>query len=221
MRILFIAGIITALFSCNSSSTEKEHNKGGHSANKHMHKSSFEELVKRFEDPTREEWQKPQLVLDKLGDINGKVIADIGAGTGYFSFKMADRGAKVLALDVDQRFIDYIKTNKGALEVEVIKVPFDNPLLDSASIDAAIIVDTYHHIENRPEYFSKVLKGIKSGGKLLVVDFKKEETPHGPPANMRLSGYEVIKELQKVGFSKVIIDTKTLPYQYIISAKKA
>ena len=204
-----------AIFACGNPTHEKD------KVNDQMHKSSFEELVKQFEDPERVQWQKPDLVLEKLGDIKGKKIADIGAGTGYFSKRLAQKGASVLALDVDEQFLNYIDANsQDSLDIVTRKVDFDSPKLDSAEVDAIIIVDTYHHIENRYEYFRDVWRGMKAGGELLIVDFKKKDTPHGPPTEMRIEGLEVMRELQKAGFVKVVIDVKTLDYQYIILAKK-
>ena len=186
-----------------------------------MHKSSFEELVEKFENPERDQWQKPDLVIEKLGDIKGKKIADIGAGTGYFSRRLAQKGASVLALDIDEQFLNFINTHSSdSLTIVTRKIPFNSPQLDSAEVDAVIVVDTYHHIENRYDYFRDVWRGMKAGGQLMVVDFKKKKTPHGPPTEMRVEGFDVMRELQKAGFIKVVIDTKTLDYQYIIMAKK-
>ena len=189
-------------------------------ANDHMHKSSFEELVKQFENKDRILWQKPLIVLDKLGDIKGKKIADIGAGTGYFSFRLADMGAKVLALDVDQKFLDYIDQHKKEHTISTKKIPYDNPSIEYNSLDAVFTVNTYHHLESRSLYFREVFHALKEDGKLLIVDFKKEKTPHGPPSDIRISGQTVMQELHKAGFSKIIIDLSSLPEQYIITAKK-
>ena len=127
----------------------------------------------------------------------------------------------MLALDVDSLFLDYIDKNTAdSLKVITRKIPYNNPLLDSAEVDAVIIVDTYHHLENRYEYFREVWRGIKAGGQLMVVDFKKEETAEGPPVQMRIEGFEVMRELQNAGFVKVVIDVQTLSNQYIILAKK-
>ena len=177
-----------------------DHNK----ANIHMNKAPFESLIERFEDPSRESWQKPAEVIAMLGDINGKTIMDIGAGTGYFSFRMADQGARVIAADVDERFLEYMETKKQETANELVitrKVPYDNPKLETHEADVVVIIDTYHHIENRVNYFGKVLKGLKPGGKLMVVDFKKEKTPHGPPMHHRLASDVVISELKEAGFT--------------------
>ncbi|HAS41956.1 MAG TPA: SAM-dependent methyltransferase [Microscillaceae bacterium] len=204
----------------------KGHGKEDHNqANKHMHKRSFEDLVKSFESEDRAKWQKPEEVLKKLGDLKGKTVMDIGSGTGYFSFKMAAQGAKVIAADVNDKFQGYIKQRKEKEKLTdeqlvARKVPYDSPNLEAEEADHVIIVDTYHHVENRVAYFKKVLAGLKRGGQLLVVDFKKEETPHGPPLKMRLTAEEVKKELTEAGFTNLVIDTELLPYQYIVLGKK-
>jgi len=215
MKTIILLSFAFALAACENSQHKSL------SANYHMYKSSFEELVEKFENPERDQWQKPDLVIEKLGDIKGKKIADIGAGTGYFSRRLAQKGASVLALDIDEQFLNFINTHSSdSLTIVTRKIPFNSPQLDSAEVDAVIVVDTYHHIENRYDYFRDVWRGMKAGGQLMVVDFKKKKTPHGPPTEMRVEGFDVMRELQKAGFIKVVIDTKTLDYQYIIMAKK-
>ena len=81
------------------------------------------------------------------------------------------------------------------------------------------IVNTYHHIENRGQYFSEVKKGLKKNGKLVVIDFLKKDTPVGPPVKMKLSEQEVVGELMNAGFTKFDVNIDLLPYQYIIIAK--
>ncbi|MCB0374922.1 MAG: class I SAM-dependent methyltransferase [Sinomicrobium sp.] len=203
---------------------EKEHSHTDHNkSNIYMNRNAFDDLVKGFEAPDRALWQKPEEVIAMLGDIQGKTVMDIGAGTGYFSFRMAARGATVIAADVDERFLEYIETKKSETGVQSVltrKVPYDDPKLEENEADAVIIVDTYHHIENRVAYFRNVLKGLKPDGKLMVVDFKKEETPHGPPQDHRLQPDEVIAELRKAGFTDFKSNTTALAYQYIIIAVK-
>ncbi len=193
-------------------------------ANEHMHQTSFEELVERFEGEERDAYQKPGEVVNYLGAIKGKTIIDIGAGTGYFSFPLAKAGATVLAADVDQRFLDFIKdkrTTLGMSDQQVIpkKVPYDSPDLKEKEVDMAIIVNTYHHIEKRSQYFSKVKKGLKPNGELVVIDFFKKETPMGPPVKMKMSEEQVIKELKSAGFQTFDVNDTLLPFQYIIRAK--
>jgi len=220
LLLYFAATVLIFSSACGNQKSEDKN----HSANSHMNQSDFEALVQRFESPEREKWQKPEIVLKKMGDLKGKAIADLGAGTGYFSFRMSEKGAKVIAKDLDERFIQWIEQKALRLNDSFVKpqlVPYDDPLLEEKSMDAVLIVNTYHHIENRLDYFKKVYRGLKPGGFLLVVDFKKQESKHGPPVKMRLKGLKVIKELQKCGFSKTIIETELLPEQYLIKASKA
>ena len=80
-----------------------------------------------------------------------------------------------------------------------------------------LIVDTYHHIEDRVAYFRQVRQGLTSGGKLVVIDFFKEEAPVGPPVEMKMAEETVMDELHQAGFEHVAVDVETLPYQYIIT----
>lgn len=205
------------------------HHKHGHGhhhgeANKHMHASDFNDLVDHFESKERDEYQEPEKVLKFIGDIHGLTVMDLGAGSGYFSFRFADAGANVIAADVNQQFQDYIKKKRDSLNIDpgklaLRKVAYDDPMLAEQEVDKVVIVNTYHHIEDRVNYFSKVKKGLKRGGELFVIDFVKEEVPYGPPVEMKLTADEVAKELKKAGFSQVLVNDKLLKYQYIIRAR--
>ena len=207
--------------SSNTHHRHEDHNQ----ANKHMHKRSFEDLVKSFESEDRAKWQKPAEVIKKLGNLQDKKVMDIGSGTGYFSFRLADQGAQVIAADVNEQFQHYIeqqKEKKNLTDHQIVtrKVPYDSPSMQANEVDYALIVNTSHHVENRVTFFKKVWVGLKPGGKLLVVDFKKEETPSGPPLRMRLTAEEVKKELTEAGFTNFSTDAALLPYQYIVLASK-
>ncbi|MCF8238886.1 MAG: class I SAM-dependent methyltransferase [Saprospiraceae bacterium] len=217
--ILFFTILLTAQCACAQHDDHGHH----HDANQHMNQQPFEELVAHFEDPKRDEWQKPDAVMALLGNLKGKKVMDIGSGTGYFSFRMAKAGAWVICADVDERFLDYI-TQKventeqwAASRIETRKVPFDSPALQAREVDLVLIVDTYHHIENRIDYFKEVRKGLKPEGRLVVIDFFKEESPVGPPVKMKMSEEQVVGELHKAGFQSMDMDVQTLPYQYIIT----
>ena len=213
--------------SSHKDNSEHGHNHGhGHGgnhgkANKHMNAASFDDLVKRFDSPERDAYQQPEKVLAYIGDVTGKKILDIGAGTGYFSFKLAAKGASVIAGDVDDRFQNYIKEKiekENAPEVALRKLPYDSPALADAEVDKVLIVNTYHHIENRVNYFKEVLKGLATGGELLVIDFKKQDGP-GPPVKMKMAPDFITAELKKAGFTEFELNNSLLEHQYIIRAK--
>jgi 2-polyprenyl-3-methyl-5-hydroxy-6-metoxy-1,4-benzoquinol methylase len=187
-----------------------------------MHEMGFEDLVARFEDPARKEWQKPDKVIAGLGPLAGKTVADIGAGTGYFSFPIAARGAKVIAIDIDQRFLDYIEARKQREkhgEIESRRTTPDSPGLKPNEADMVLIVDTWHHIEDHVSYLKKLRQGLRPGGRLVIVDFKKEETPIGPPMEMRLTPTQIESELRSAAYIVQSTDETTLPYQYVIKAR--
>ena len=176
-----------------------------------------------FEDPARAQWQKPDEVIASLGPLDGKIVADIGAGTGYFAFPLAKKAAKVIAIDIDQRFLDYIeqkrRTQKVGANIETRITAPDSPGLKPAEADLVLIVDTYHHIENRIDYLKKLKKDLAKSGLLVIVDYKKEKTPPGPPVELRIAQESVESELKSAGFAVVSADRDLLPYQYIIKAR--
>lgn len=192
------------------------------SANENMHCSSVKDLIERFESPERDSYQQPQKVLEFLGDIQGQTIMDIGAGSGYFSIKLAEKGATVIAADVDDEFQEFLnnRIEKNNLKnIETRKIPYDSPNLKEKEANMVVIVNTYHHIENRSEYFAKVKKGTKLNGELVIIDFYKSEIPVGPPMDHKLPIDIVVSELKKAGYTSFNVDVELLPYQYIIKAK--
>lgn len=192
-------------------------------ANRFMHQADFDTLVARFEDPSRAKWQKPDVVIENLGPLAGKTVADIGTGTGYFAFPIAKKAAKVIAIDIDKRFLDYIEqkkqTQKIGANIETRLTAPDSPGLKPSEADIILIVDTLHHIENRIEYLKKLKNDLRKGGVLVIVDFKKEQTPVGPPVELRLAEEQVGSELRSAGFAVVSVDGDMLPYQYVIKVQ--
>ena len=193
-------------------------------ANAHMNRMDFDKLVARFEAPGRKIWQKPDRVIESLGDLHGKTVVEIGSGTGYFSFRLAQAGARVIAADVDPRFQNYIKRVKAERQLDDATIrtrllPYDSPRLAKAEADIVLLVDVYHHIEHRENYFEQVRAGLKPQGRLVIIDFKSIATPDGPPLSMRMPPGQVQAELKKAGFSRFRLDSDTLPYQYVLTAE--
>lgn len=219
--------VVILLVSLAANAQHHGHNHGSNqdsikvSSNAYMNQSTLEELVERFESPERDAYQQPKKVLDFMGDLKNKKIIDIGAGSGYFSVKLAKAGAFVIAADVSDEFQEYLRRKikkEGIENIELRKIPYDTPSLTSQEVDIAFIVNTYHHIENRVEYFKMVKYGIKSEGELVIIDFFKTEVPVGPPVDHKISIDQVISELKAAGFTHFSIDVSLLDYQYIIKA---
>ena len=197
--------------------------KSAHSANEYMHRSSVDQLVQRFESPERDSYQQPEKVLDYLGNFHGKRIMDIGAGSGYFSIKLAQAGATVIAADVNDEFQQHLKQRieKEKLHeaVELRKLTYDNPQLKEKEVDIVFLSNTYHHIEDREIYFAKVKRGIDLDGYLVIIDYFKADLPVGPPVDHKVSMDQIISELKIAGFNSFDVEVDLLPYQFIIVAK--
>ncbi len=187
---------------------------------------NFESLVADYESKDRVIWQKPGMVISLLGDLEGKTVADIGAGTGYFTFRMVPLADKVIGVDIDPRFISFMDSVKVRLPEQYrnrfesrLAKPND-PMLAPEEADAVVIVNTYGYIENRPQYLKTLAKGMKTGALLLIIDFKKNNLPIGPDDAYKVALSQVEKELQGAGFGVSQIDNQTLDYQYIVLATK-
>lgn len=190
-----------------------------------MHDQDFETLVERFENKERDNWQRPDAVLALMGDLTNKTVADIGAGTGYFSFRIAPKAAKTLAIDIDERFLKYIANKHKTQYADTLRLVTrlsqpNNPGLQPKEVDVVIVVNVYHHIDARTEYFRLVAQGLKAGGKLYIVDFKKGDYPMGPPDRLKIDVPQIRKELQAAGFARVQQASIDLPYQFVLVAEK-
>lgn len=179
-----------------------------------------------FDSREREKWQNPTLVLRKLGSLENKKIADIGSGTGYFTFPLALRAKKVIAIDIESKFLDYIEEQKVdyppriANVIETRLTEEDDPSLHNGEVDIAFMVNVYSYLQNRIEYLKKVKNGLNNGGIILIVDFKKGNLPIGPTDEYKIQPDQVVKELKEAGFKIEEKDTDSLQYQYIIKASK-
>jgi ubiquinone/menaquinone biosynthesis C-methylase UbiE len=187
---------------------------------------NFENLVDDYENKDRGIWQKPDMVIALLGDLEGKTVADIGAGTGYFTFRLIPKAKKVIGIDIDRRFIHFMDSIKVRLSepyrnrFESRLAKYDDPMLAPEEADAVMIVNTYGYIENRVQYLKTLYKGMSPGARLLVIDFKKNNLPIGPPEAYKVALRQVESEMLSAGFSIEKMDTKSLDYQYIVIVQK-
>lgn len=175
----------------------------------------------------RSAWQKPQLVVNKLGDLSDKTVVDIGAGSGFFSFRFAMKAKRVIALDIDQDMIDIIKLQQNNLptdinqKIETRLVKADDPGLKSGEADKVIIINTFTYIKNKKSYLQKIFHLQKPGDQILIVDFKKHTLPiEAPPMSERMSADEVAQVLEDAGYTLDQKDESTLEFQYMILASK-
>jgi SAM-dependent methyltransferase len=209
---------------------EAEHGEvqDGHQHHAHRHHGGHhrfddaEAWAERFDDPARDDWQRPDEVLRFMGLRADATVVDIGAGTGYFAMRLARAvpQGSVLANDVEPDMVRYLAQrarDEGLGNVVAIQGSASDPGLDQ-SIDVAFSCNVYHHIDDPVALFGLVRERLSDQGRLVIVDFEPtapEDAP-GPPKAMRVSADAVSQRLREAGFVEVRRDTTTLPYQYIL-----
>jgi ubiquinone/menaquinone biosynthesis C-methylase UbiE len=174
--------------------------------------------AKHLDDPKRDEWQKPHAVITALALEPQEVIADIGAGTGYFSRRFAHHAKLVYAVDIEPKLLDRLQVDKPK-NVELVVAAPDDPKLPSGSVDTAFFCNVLHHIEKRPDYLRKLSAAVKPEGRIVILEFHKRPLPVGPPETMKLAPAEVIAELQAAGW-KLAREHDVLPYQYFLEFRR-
>lgn len=192
-----------------------------HDATVHHRFDDPERWAKVFDDPARDAWQKPEEVLDVLEVKEGQAVADLGAGTGYFTVRLARRVGEtgtVWAIDIEPSLVDHLKTRAaeaGLGRVIPLLAAPDDPKLDPASADLILVVDTWHHIDSRDAYLERVRRALKPGGRVAIVDFKPGDIPVGPPPEHRLPREAILSEFEAARWN-LVAESDVLPYQFIL-----
>ncbi len=161
------------------------------------------ESARRFDDPARDTWQMPDQVIAALNLKWGQRVADIGAGTGYFTIRLAkaDASPKVYAVDIEPSMVKHLReraSKEGLDNVIAVHASPDEPNLPEP-VDLILIVNTYHHIGNRETYFRRLATLVKPGGHVAIIDFK-EDSPEGPPKEFRFPPERITSEMGKAGY---------------------
>jgi SAM-dependent methyltransferase len=215
--------IVTILFGCLGGVVIAQ--QPAQSKPDHMHHrfDDPERYAKSFDDPGRDEWQMPGRVIDALKLPGDASVADIGAGTGYFSVRLAKavpRGT-VYAVDVEPAMLEHIRKRASTSALgNVLTVRGDNasPNLPKP-VDLALVVDTYHHIPNRTAYFRDLMKVLTSSGRVAIIDFRKD-SPDGPPPEFRFEAAQIIEEMTRAGY-RLDVDHRFLPRQHFLVFRPA
>ena len=188
---------------------------------KHRLPHSAEEYMKQLDDPQRYSWQKPHEVVMALGLQPGWVVADIGAGTGYFALRFARHvgsEGKVLAVDIEPKLVERIAeraAEQKLANVETILAAGNDPHLRAGSVDLIFICDVIHHIEKRPAYYQLLARALQPGGRVAIVDFHKRPLPVGPSVESKIAREETIREFESAGF-RLAREHAFLPHQYFL-----
>ena len=177
--------------------------------------------IASLDDPQRDAYQKPDEVMKALALRAGEVIADIGAGSGYFALRFAravgDSG-RVYAVDISPDMVRHLNRrlrDAGVRNVVTVLSDPDDPLLPDASVDRFVIVDTWHHVEDQAKYLGLMKRMLKPGGQVVHIDFQKRELPIGPPPGMKIAREVLVKQMEGAGF-RLSAEHTFLPYQYFL-----
>jgi ubiquinone/menaquinone biosynthesis C-methylase UbiE len=185
----------------------------------------LQERIESMERAQRDEWQKPDEVVKALELKPGDVVADVGAGSGYFTRRIAKAvalGGKVYAVDVAADILDYLKERadrEGLRNIVTIVSQPGNPMLPAKSVDLVFFCDTTHHIDHRVEFYRKLAPSVKAHGRMAIIDYPPD-SPHAPHKPEQLvPRSEVISEAEQAGF-KFVKDFQFLPYHYFLMFEK-
>jgi len=180
--------------------------------------------VALLERPNRDEIQKPDEIMKVLAFHPGERVADVGAGSGYFTVRVARAvgpETTVLACDISQEMLDYLahRVQKEKLaNVKLAKVLKDDPLLPAGGIDTVLMVDTLHYVKDKAAYAGKLKAALAPGGRVVIIDYipkPMDQRPWGPPPEQQFSR-ETLDEAMAAAGLKPVASYDFLPEQYFV-----
>jgi ubiquinone/menaquinone biosynthesis C-methylase UbiE len=179
------------------------------------------EYLGMLEGPDREAWQRPDQIMDALSISEASVVADLGAGGGWFTVRLARRvgpNGRVFAEDIQPQMIEAIDRRverEGLRNVTtVLGTPVD-PKLDPKSVDAVLIVDAYHEVEQPVTLLKNIAKALKTDAVIGIVNFKKDGGGPGPSMEERVDPEKVIADGRAAGLE--LRKRENLRYQYLLT----
>lgn len=192
-----------------------------------MHDKRFPaSQAERLDNPERHLWLPPADVIDALGVQPGQVIADVGAGTGYFTLPLSSAvGAdgKVYAIDGQQEMLAWIERKLHMTEfqnIEMLHAEASNTSLPAARCDFFFLANLWHEIEDRAAVLAEALRVLKQGGQIAILDWRTDvERIGGPPLEHRISSADALKEMQFAGFEEPVI-TEVGMYSWLVQGEK-
>jgi len=186
-------------------------------------KTRIDRYLAMLERPDRDEFQMPEKVMEALALKPGEKVADIGAGSGYFTIPVAKAVGPtgiVWAIDIRQEMLDYIEKRLDEEKLENVRpmlVFDDDPQLPQGKVDTILMIDTWHYIR-KPEYAKKLRAGLAPGGRVVIIDYRPkpfEERPWGPPPEQQTSREELDAHFAEAGL-KPVKEHTFLPEQYFV-----
>jgi arsenite methyltransferase len=200
-----------------------EQHKRSHAGSRFHSFEDTERYVKRFEDPERQLWQKPDEVVRAMNIRSGHIIADIGAGSGYFTRRFAQvvsPGGIAIGYDIEPGMVDYMRGDAQRLRMHNYRAELidpQKPALEENYFDLIFLCNAYHHISDRVDYLKIVKRSLKRQGRIIIVDYYKN-VPYGPP-NYKIPKTDVKDEFRQAGYRNTK-DLGFLPRQYYLEFVK-
>jgi ubiquinone/menaquinone biosynthesis C-methylase UbiE len=179
-----------------------------------------------LERPDREDWQQPERIMDALRIGEGSIVADLGAGGGWFTVRLARRvgpNGRVYAEDVQPQMIEAItrRVQREGLRNVVPRLgTHDDPKLPARGVDVVLMVDTYNEVEARVALLKNIALALNRDGRLGIVNFKKDGGGPGPSMDDRVDPDVVIRDAQAAGLRLHSRET-FLRYQYFLVFERA
>jgi ubiquinone/menaquinone biosynthesis C-methylase UbiE len=207
------------------------HGHHDHGVNEHGYKGHRfddpEQWTAEFESAERTEWQKPDEVIASLAVPRDAVIADLGAGTGYFAVRFAAAAAqgKVYAVDIEPSMVAWLQARaqkEGLANLEAVQAEPDDPRLP-APVDLVFMCNVFHHLADPKAYFEAVAGQLAPGGRVVIVDFRKDnpDDAPGPPPQMRMRAQDIVAIMQSAGYRLQREDQELLQFQYLLEFVRA
>lgn len=171
----------------------------------------------------RTDWHATDTLFRLMGGVQGKTVADLFVGDGYYTLKLVEAGARVIAMDDDPANLTALAAKASELGIGedrlmIRQAATGSPNLALNEVDAALCTRQFTSIPDRTAYFRKVKAAIKSPSPLFIVDFLPEQTPVGPPLDQRVSELQVMDAMEPVGFTDIGGYTRKLPYRFVVQA---
>lgn len=180
--------------------------------------------IEKLNDPKRFQRENPDLIWKELALSGPRVLVEIGAGTGFFAapFARSMRSGTVYACDVQDEMVAWMKEHLPSdIRYGVVPMKMGErsvPLRDGIA-DLVYMMNLHHELEDRTALMKEAYRLLKPGGTVMVIDWKKEETPEGPPLDIRVTEEEIIADIDAAGFREVKRHP-VLPYHSFVTAKK-
>ncbi len=190
----------------------------------HNDKKFDPKKLAKLNDPKRLEYLDPDIIWDKVALTQPQVLIDIGAGTGFFAIHFTRKitKGKVFACDISEEMISWMNNNLPSELINIVvpvKMGENSVPLPDAISDLVYMINLHHELEEPLKLLAESYRLLKEGGKLMIIDWKKEKTPEGPPLEIRVNKETIASQMRKSRFSN-ISNYADLPYHYFLTGCK-